>query len=92
MMITADLSSKLGGTLPGRFGGRVTLIWGQKESPGGLTERIWWQKVAAEVELFEVPGDCVTKLTKHVGALAGVLNRLVERTWSDSPILLDRKV
>lgn len=70
--------------LPGRFGGRVTLIWGREESPDALTERDWWQTVAADVEVFTVPGDTRTKLTRHVGALADVLDHLLERTLTES--------
>jgi amino acid adenylation domain-containing protein len=68
--------------IPGRFGGRVTLIRGREETPDVLTESTWWRTVAADVEVFEVPGDNRTKLTRHVGALAGLLDRLVERTLS----------
>jgi acyl carrier protein len=72
--------------LPGRFGGRVTLILGREESPDASTERDWWRKVAADVEVFIVPGDMRTKLTRHVGALADVLDRLLERTLNDPSI------
>jgi amino acid adenylation domain-containing protein len=70
--------------LPGRFGGRVTLIWGREESPDALTQRDWWRTVAADVEVFTVPGNMQTKLTRHVGALAEVLDRLLERTLNES--------
>jgi hypothetical protein len=72
--------------VPGRFGGRVTLIWGREESPDALTQRDWWRTVAADVEVFTVPGDIRTKLTRHVGALANVLDRLLERTSNEIPI------
>ena len=69
--------------LPGRYGGRVTLVFGREETPDAPTQRDWWQTVAAEVEVFTVPGDMQTKLTRHVGALAGVLDRLLERTSNE---------
>jgi thioesterase domain-containing protein len=72
--------------LPGQFGGRVTLIFGREEVPDALAERDWWRKVAADVEVFEVPGDRQTKLTRHVDALADVLDRLLERSASEPSI------
>jgi amino acid adenylation domain-containing protein len=66
--------------VPGRFGGRVTLIRGRDEAPDVATECRWWRAVAADVEAIEVPGDMRTKLTRHVGALAGVMDRLLETT------------
>ena len=72
--------------LPGRFGGRVTLIWGREESPDAITQRDWWRTVAADVEMFTVPGDMVTKLTRHVGALGDVLDGLLERTLNEISI------
>jgi acyl carrier protein len=70
--------------LPGRFGGRVTLIWGREESPDAITQRDWWRTVAADVEVFTVPGDMATKLTRHVGALGDLLDRLLERTLNET--------
>jgi amino acid adenylation domain-containing protein len=64
--------------LPGRFGGRVTVIVGREETPNAVTERGWWQTVAPDVEVIEVPGDMQTKLTRHIGTLGGVLDRLLE--------------
>jgi len=63
--------------VPGRFGGRVTLIRGREESPDLATECNWWRAVAANVEAIEVPGDMRTKLTRHVGALAAVMDRVL---------------
>ena len=63
--------------VPGRFGGRVTLIRGREESPDVATECNWWRAVAANVEAIEVPGDMQTKLTRHVGALAAVMDRVL---------------
>ena len=71
--------------IPGRFGGRVTLIRGREERPDMLTETTWWQSIAANVEAFEVPGDNRTKLTRHIGALAAVMDRLLERASSETP-------
>jgi len=68
--------------VPGAFGGRVTLIRGREETPDMTTERTWWQRVAADVETFEVPGDMVTKLTRHVKPLAQTMDRLLERALS----------
>jgi hypothetical protein len=64
--------------LPGRFGGHVTVIVGREETPNAVTERGWWQTVAPDVEVIEVPGDMQTKLTRHIGTLGGVLDRLLE--------------
>ena len=36
--------------VPGRFGGRVTLIRGREEAPDVATESNWWRAVAADVE------------------------------------------
>jgi thioesterase domain-containing protein/acyl carrier protein len=72
--------------LAGRYDGRVTLVFGGEEPPDAPTQRDWWQTVAAEVEVFTVPGDMQTTLTRHVGALADVLVRLLERT-SDEILL-----
>jgi thioesterase superfamily protein len=63
--------------LPGRYGGRVTLIFSREETPTGSVERNWWREVAADVELVEVPGDSRTKLTRYVDSLAAVINQLV---------------
>jgi amino acid adenylation domain-containing protein len=68
------------GYIPGRFGGRVTLIRGREETPDVATECSWWRAVAADVEAIEVPGDMRTKLTRHVGALAGVMDQLLDTT------------
>ena len=70
--------------VPGRFGGRVTLIRGREERPDMITERTWWQSIAGNVETFEVPGDNRTKLTRHVGALGAVMDRLLERASSET--------
>jgi len=72
--------------MPGRYGGRVTLIWGREEIPDALAQRHWWRTVAADVEVFTVPGDMVTKLTRHAEALADALDRLLERTFDESRI------
>ena len=66
--------------IPGRFGGRVTLIRGREETPDVATECRWWRAIAANVDAIEVPGDMRTKLTRHVGALAGVMDRLLDPT------------
>jgi len=71
--------------VPGRFGGRVTLIRGREERPDMLAETTWWQSIADNVEAFEVPGDNRTKLTRHVGALAAVMDRLLARAASETP-------
>jgi thioesterase domain-containing protein len=63
--------------LPGRYGGSVTLIFGREETPDADAEAKWWRSVAANVEAIEVRGDMQTKLTRHVGELAAVLNRLL---------------
>jgi hypothetical protein len=75
--------------VPGRFGGRVTLIRGREETPDVATESNWWRAVAADVEAIEVPGDMQTKLTRHVGALAAVMDRLLDATVNvaDSPAI-----
>jgi hypothetical protein len=72
--------------LPGRFGGRVTLICGREESPDALTECNWWRTVAKDVEVFTVPGDNRTKLTRYVSALADVMDQLLDRTLNESSI------
>lgn len=71
---------------PGRYGGRVTLVFGRGESPDALAQRDWWRTVAADVEVFTVPGNMQTKLTRHVGALADVLDRLLERTLNEGVV------
>ena len=71
--------------VPGRFGGRVTLIRGREETPEVEAECGWWRAVAADVEAIEVPGDMQTKLTRHVGALAAVMDRVLETTANASP-------
>jgi hypothetical protein len=77
------------GYLPGRFGGRVTLIRGREETPATATEREWWRTVAADVETIEVPGDNRTKLTRYVSALAHVMDRLLDEAVSESRIETD---
>jgi amino acid adenylation domain-containing protein len=69
--------------LPGRYGGPVTLIFGREETPDAEAEAKWWCSVAANVETIEVPGDIQTKLTRHVGELAAVLDRLLASVASD---------
>lgn len=75
--------------VPGRFGGRVTLIRGREEAPDVATESSWWRSVAADVEAIEVPGNMQTKLTRHVAALAAVmdlvLDEAVDRVPSPTP-------
>jgi amino acid adenylation domain-containing protein len=73
--------------LPGPYGGSVTLILGMEEPIDATSERMWWEKVAAHVDLIEVPGDRSTKLTRHLVDLAGALNGLLDeaqRTVSSS--------
>jgi amino acid adenylation domain-containing protein len=77
------------GYLPGRFGGRVTLIRGREETPATATEREWWRTVAADVEAIEVPGDNRTKLTRYVSALAHVIDRLLDEALSESRVETD---
>ena len=71
--------------LPGRFDGRVTLIRGRDETPDVATECRWWRAIAANVEAIEVPGDMRTKLTRHVDALAGTVDRLLDETAKQLP-------
>jgi hypothetical protein len=66
------------GYIPGRFGGRVTLIRGREENPATAAEREWWRTVAADVETIEVPGDNRTKLTRYVSTLANVMDQLLD--------------
>ena len=74
------------GYLPGRFGGRVTLIRGREENPATAAERDWWRTVAADVETIEVPGDNRTKLTRYVSILANVMDRLLDKAVSEWPV------
>jgi PST family polysaccharide transporter len=80
--------------VPGRFGGRVTLIRGREEAPDLATESNWWRAVAADVEAIEVPGDMQTKLTRHVGALAAAMDRVLDATVNvdGSPAVANRDV
>jgi hypothetical protein len=77
------------GYLPGRFGGRVTLIRGREETPATAAERDWWRTVAADVETIEVPGDNRTKLTRYVSALANVMDQLLDKAASETPVESD---
>jgi hypothetical protein len=72
------------GYLPGRFGGRVTLIRGRDETPATAVEESWWRTVAADVETIEVPGDRRTKLTRHVSTLGSVMDQLLDKAVSQS--------
>jgi thioesterase domain-containing protein len=74
------------GYLPGRFGGRVTLIRGREEIPATAAERDWWRTVAADVETIEVPGDNRTKLTRYVSTLGIVMDQLLDRAAGQSPV------
>jgi amino acid adenylation domain-containing protein len=77
--------------LPGRFNGRVTLIRGREETPDMATECHWWRAVAPNTRGIEVPGDMRTKLTRHVGALAGVIDRLLDETARQWPSANERQ-
>jgi hypothetical protein len=66
------------GYVPGRFGGRVTLIRGREETPATAAERNWWRTRTADVETIEVPGDNRTKLTRYVSTLGTVMDRLLD--------------
>jgi thioesterase domain-containing protein len=61
---------------PGRFDGRVTVLW-----PDGEMNRLsadptmGWSEVASRLELELVPGEHLTCLTDHVPALAAALRR-----------------
>jgi hypothetical protein len=72
------------GYIPGRFGGRVTLIRGREETPATAAERNWWRTRTADVETIEVPGDNRTKLTRYVSTLANVMDQLLEKAVSES--------
>ena len=74
------------GYVPGRFGGRVTLIRGREETPATAVEGNWWRTVAADVETIEVPGDQRTKLTRYVSTLASVIDQLLDKAVSESRV------
>ncbi len=73
------------GYIPGRFGGRVTLIRGREETPATGAERNWWRTRTADVETIDVPGDSRTKLTRYVSTLASVMDQLLDEAVSESP-------
>src|SRR5262249_48306214 len=51
----------------------------------------WWRAVAPNIEVIEVPGNMQTKLTRHVGALAVVLDQLIEDATRQRPPTSDRQ-
>jgi thioesterase domain-containing protein len=61
---------------PGRYDGRVTVLW-----PAGETNRLsddptmGWSRVASQLELELIPGEHLTCLTAHAPALAAALRR-----------------
>ncbi|MFL6213181.1 MAG: amino acid adenylation domain-containing protein [Blastocatellia bacterium] len=66
--------------VPGRFGGRVTLLW-PEELVAELTEdnTCGWRRAAAEVDTQVVPGGHLTCITGYVGQLAAVLKGRLEQ-------------
>lgn len=72
--------------LPRRYSGRVILVLGRDEPVVADEELRLWRQVASDVDLMQVPGDRTTKLTRHVGALADVLDQLLARTLHEPSI------
>ncbi|HEX2188168.1 MAG TPA: hypothetical protein VHG51_04685 [Longimicrobiaceae bacterium] len=73
----------VGSYLPGRYGGRVTLIWGGEAPPPGWDPTAGWGRVAREVEIVHVPGDHDTCVSVHLEELAEKVSGLLRR--ADGP-------
>jgi amino acid adenylation domain-containing protein len=69
--------------VPGRYGGRLTLIWPEELplDPAGDTA-CGWRKAAAIVDTHVVPGGHLTCVTKHVEQLAARLKLCIARAQS----------
>jgi thioesterase domain-containing protein/acyl carrier protein len=66
--------------VPGRYAGRVTLLWPEElpiDPAGDAT--CGWRKAAAEVDTHIVPGGHLTCITKYVEQLAGRLKGCLAR-------------
>jgi len=66
--------------VPGRFRGRVTLLWPEEladELNGDRT--CGWRRAAADVETHVVPGGHLTCITRHVDQLAAALRVRIEK-------------
>jgi amino acid adenylation domain-containing protein len=61
--------------VPGRYAGRVALLWPSEDPLSPARAARWWQRLAAEVDAHVVPGTHVTCLTDHVRPTAEVLRR-----------------
>jgi amino acid adenylation domain-containing protein len=67
--------------VPGRYGGRVTLLWPEElplEPVGDAT--CGWRKAAAEVDAHIVPGGHLTCITQYVEPLAARLKDCLDLT------------
>jgi thioesterase domain-containing protein len=65
--------------IPRPYPGSVRLFWPVEERVDARDPSMGWRSVAQTVEIDVVPGDHVTCVTEHVGALAGRLRECLAR-------------
>ncbi|MBI2525900.1 MAG: amino acid adenylation domain-containing protein [Candidatus Rokubacteria bacterium] len=66
--------------LPRRYPGRITVLRAAETDPG--RPDLGWASLADEVEIHVVPGDHLTSITRHAGAVGACLRQCLSGTAS----------
>jgi phthiocerol/phenolphthiocerol synthesis type-I polyketide synthase D len=57
--------------VPGRYTGRIVLFRSQEsDANAGTDESLGWRRLGADVDVYRVPGDHTTCLTRHINKIA----------------------
>lgn len=71
--------------VPGRYRGRVTVFWPERDEETPSEAARWWRHVATDVELVVLPGDHLSYATKHAEAFARALDACLDGAAGDAP-------
>ena len=69
--------------VPRRYRGRASVLWPRDDPSPMHAEAQAWRRVFDDLEVVDIPGDHNSCLTRHVRALAGAIQRVLDRAEAE---------